>query len=511
MKTLLTLLGKGIIVLLYWALVALLVWLFYDEYLAEQEWSSICKCIAFLSLGFALHGMLINILYKKLLKQIEHNYKKMYNILVNVVYVVSIIFGGIFVVSLLVGIAGDFIYICIYGVIQIVKDFGEFWFLMILLFAMWIILKGFKSPLIKAMSKIIYRLFLLSFCALIIFIEVDVWKNLTDTDSFTSNSLIAGCVVLIFIFGFLCYLLYNSIERGILSFARFRYVLFLRAFKDDDVILSIYDKISKSINDVPFLKIGNPDKSESENVNEHWLPLSNWKFFLKFYISKAKAIVTVVSSTDGLIWEMIENMKYLNKCVVVFVSVDDLTEFKKKLLMLDKDVCDVMISSIEMVIKNWQYENAFVIQKYNIYLGEVCQLINCVLKNDFKNIRVVNVPCIDSAETKLIHKSSISGIGDFLFRHFHILSFVNSFESIHNHALRGVLNSFAFVVVAAFFLAQFLLGVGMLLYPLLIWFGDNIDWLSISYESDSVAKKMFMTWFYIAFGLGFVKDLFRKD
>ena len=37
MNKFLTLLGKGVVLCLYWALVALFAWFFYDEYITEQS------------------------------------------------------------------------------------------------------------------------------------------------------------------------------------------------------------------------------------------------------------------------------------------------------------------------------------------------------------------------------------------------------------------------------------------------------------------------------------------
>ena len=84
MKTILTHFGKSVIMVLYWALVALFVWAFYDEYITEQSWASICMCIAVFSFGCAFHGVIINWLYNVELKRIEQCSKKIYNILVNV-------------------------------------------------------------------------------------------------------------------------------------------------------------------------------------------------------------------------------------------------------------------------------------------------------------------------------------------------------------------------------------------------------------------------------------------
>lgn len=60
MNKFLTLLGKGVALCLYWALVALFAWLFYDEYITEQSLHSIFLCIAFFSIGCGLQGLFID-------------------------------------------------------------------------------------------------------------------------------------------------------------------------------------------------------------------------------------------------------------------------------------------------------------------------------------------------------------------------------------------------------------------------------------------------------------------
>lgn len=512
MKTILNLFGKSIIVILYWSLVTLFVWLFYDEYITEHTWSSICMSIASLSFGCALHGMFISWLYKAELKGFELQYKKMYNVIVDVVSIVSFIFLGIFVVSALMGILGNFVYTFISGVIIIICRNWVFCFLIMLLFLICIILKIFKLPIIRAISKLIYRIALLSSITLIIYIEIDVWRTTSGVvDTFIENCLIAGGVTYLFLGAFLLYLFYDSVKMGILSLARLRYVLFLRSFKDDNYAQSLYNEISKSVNYIPLIKIGNPEKSESENINEHYLPLSNWKFFLKYYISKAKAIITVVSSTNGLIWEMTQNMKYLNKSIIIFTSTNELTEFKNKLLLNNNGELDVLTHSIDEVIKNRHYGNAFILRENKIYIGSACVLIDSLLKDNFNDIKQIELTNITSSKTATKHNYIIGKVKDSLFRHFHILGFVNYIESIHNNTLKTVIKCLVFLIGATFYIIWFLMGVGMSLFPLIIWFGHNIDWLGISYEDYSTLEKVLMSWFSLSIGIGFIKELFRRD
>lgn len=350
MNKFLTLLGKGVVLCLYWALVALFAWAWLWAWLLEyniESWRTICMCTFVFSIGWGFQCIPIDCLYSIELNDLN-KHKKAYDILKRIYFITLCFFVCVGSITFIIGITGEPFLLFIQDITHIVGYTWGYWLLIIFLFIISFILKAFNLPIIKATSRIIFRISLLSVIALIIYIEIYLFKyNLSSN----THPLIEFACSLLILLGFLCYLLYNSMKRGILSFAKLKYILFLRAFKDDDTLLSLYDKISTTVKDIPLIKIGNPNNLESSNNNEHWLPLSNWKFFLKYYISRAKAIVTVVSSTDGLIWEIVENMKYLNKSIIYFSSLEELLEFKKKLLSFDKANLGTMISSIEMVIK----------------------------------------------------------------------------------------------------------------------------------------------------------------
>ncbi len=516
MKAILIRSGKGLIMCAYWAVVALFVWLFYDVYITEQTLTSICMLIAFASAGLGLYGPIVYWLYKAELTpkldlfKLEHT--KIYDFLEKVVIIISATFGAIFLISFLIGLLGVQIFYIIYGTFLIIRLTWESWVIMIFLFLICIILKVFKSPFIRAISKFFYRISLISSMALISYVFVKVNRDLTDsTDTLIVDSIISGDIFLIVVLVFLCSLLYRSVLKGIFSFAKLRYVLFLRAFKDDDKATPIYNKISGSIKDTPLIKIGNPNISENKNSNEHWLPLRSWKFFLKFYIAKAKVVVAVASKTDGVVWEIAQITKYLNKCVILFGTPDELADFNKTLLSLNKERFEVLIHSIDAVLNNWCKENAFIIQHDRIYMGEDCLLINSVLNNDFKGVKIIKTPEIITTSHTTSSNNKISNIGEFLYRHFHILNFVNIAESFHNQAFISLFRGAVFIIAAAFYIIQFLIGATMIICPLIIWFGDNIDWLDMGFGDKSITEKIFMTWFFIGFGLAFLKDLFRKD
>lgn len=504
MKTIFTFLGKTVVLILYWTLVVLFVWLFYDDYVTEQRWSSICMSVALFSLGCAFNGIFISWLYKPELKRFELKCPRIYGTLYEVLEISSGVFLIIFGIGAFCAIIVPILGCYTLSIISVIRHYWEFGLLITLLFIASVIRKKNKSPMVKVGLKVTYRVSLLFAIILIIYIETDVWVNHENI------SLQVGGVLLMFFGAYLFYFLYNDVKKGILTFAKFRYVLFLRAFKDDESVSNLY-KIPMSFNDIPLMKIGDPHKSESENINEHWLPLSNWKFFLQFYISRARAIITIVSSTDGLTWEMEQNTKYLNKCVICFTSPNDLIEFKEYLLSINASKLEVLINSIDEVIKNKQYGNAFVVQGNKIYIGEVWQLVNSVINKDFTGIKLISTTNIISNIKSLKHNYTIKPIINFLFCNFHILNIVNSFEFINNLFFRYLIIFLACIITLSLWISTFIFAVIMTLFPLIIWFGHNIDWLGANYVDYNIFVKILISLFFVFWGISIIRSLLDKE
>ena len=91
MKTTFTILGKAVVLILYWTLATLWTLAVYQNYVIEKDLSSICLSIGLFSLACALHGMFISWLYKLELKRIEQKHPKTYNILSDVSVSISTI------------------------------------------------------------------------------------------------------------------------------------------------------------------------------------------------------------------------------------------------------------------------------------------------------------------------------------------------------------------------------------------------------------------------------------
>ena len=501
MRTMIIHLAKGISILFYWAVVALFVWLFYDDYITEGNPLSIFMCITFFSLGCTLKPFFINWIYKKKLQQFRQKYESIYKKLENAVWIIVGVFGVVTLVSCLIGVGFiPMIGIFIYGLVKIIIYVWQYWLGILLAFMICLSLKVFKSPIIRIARIFFYRTLLLVTVGLIIYIEISYVGDFLAEDNFVENYGVgfAGIALLV-LGGVSLYLFYKSLQKGVLTFAVNKYVLFLRAFKSDDDIL--YNKVAKSIDKMPLMRIGNPNKEESEDTNEHWLPMSNWKFFLKFYIARAEAIVVAISLTEGVIWEVVQNMKHLNKCIIYFSSHNELVEFKEKLMLINNGNLDLIIHAIEKVTKIENHENSFVINNNTILLGDVCGLTNAVLKNDFRDIKQINITKILNAQNNSKHINSLGSIKEFIFRKFHILNFVNSLENIHNSTLRGLLKGVGIILAVMFFIAYFLVALLTTFCPLVAWFDQE-------FKDMPIIIKVLLSYFFFSWGVLMLRDIF---
>lgn len=503
MKTIINHLAKGICVLLYWALVALFVWLMYDNYITDGDWCSLCWCVGWFSLGCALKPIFVQWIYDKELQQLRQKYTKFYNKLEKVGEVILCIFGILCFASFLIGVGvlflrlvgGD-------GLIALIIHKWKEWLVILILLIIGCILKlkVFKLPVIKTIAKLICAVSCIFAIILIIRTEIVVWSNC----SVNSDRILLGSILLIVLGGVFLLFLKTIVEKGIVTFAVTEYVLFLRAFKNDDK--KLFKRISNSVSNVPLMKIGDPNEAENDDINEHWLPMSNWKFFLKFYISKAKAIIVVISSTEGVMWEVIQNMKHLNKCIFYYASVDELEEFKKCLLLVNDSNLKTIIYVIECVVKEGFQDSGFIVMDNRVYLGDVCDLTNAVLKKDFKNIKCLDIDGISNTTKSSGYKRLIEIIKGFTYRNFHILNLLNKLEASNNVFIKVVLFCFAIFITLISILIpiiEFIFAVFLVLVPLLVWFDQD------GYFADySIKEKVAMTLVAISMGAGVLKDLF---
>ena len=506
-KVALVQIGKCLAVILYWGIAIGMSYLFYDEYLTEHRWTSLCFLVTFLSVGFGLHGLFLNWIYKVEIQAFAIRHQRLYPIIETVVIWGSGILIGISVLSLLAGVLGPFILLCGAGMIIVIRSTWVYWVIVLSILVCSVVLRiPRKYLLLKTLAKITYRISLLGFLALIVYCEILIFKALFRDDLVGEDTIIAGAVFLLFVFGVISYLVYRSCVKGILSFASMRYVLLLRAFKDDDICKTIYLSL-KDATRIPIKLIGNPSENDTwfkvestdgfAEIDRHWLPSDNWKYFLRFYIARAKAIVMLAGSTEGLIWEALANVRHLNKCVICYTSTLELENFKTKLQTLQNPDIHPLIYVIDKILKLNSGYNAFVLQGNKVYVDNVDVLTSQLLKNNLGTVNHIIELDPDNVDSE---QSLWRRILDRVYSSLHILNVINTFESVQNTFIRGMLSSIGAIVAIAFYLGSIAVGILLLAGPIFIWFAPEFD-------NYGVGMKIFGSIFFITFGRYILKSL----
>lgn len=108
------------------------------------------------------------------------------------------------------------------------------------------------------------------------------------------------------------------------------FVLYLRAFNDDDIPWSSEDEIVKAFSGkVPVYKIGKPNDIElgESDIIKFYETDKTWKEQISIAKSKAKYIILSLNGTDGLIWEYLDTVKYKEKIMYVVEKKESFTRF----------------------------------------------------------------------------------------------------------------------------------------------------------------------------------------
>lgn len=115
----------------------------------------------------------------------------------------------------------------------------------------------------------------------------------------------------------------NTLNNG-------KFVLYLRAFNDDDTPWSSEESIVKAFKGkLPVYKIGKPNDielGESDVIKFYETDLS-WKEQISKAKEKSKYIVLSLNGTDGLIWEYLDTIKFRQKILYIIEKKESYTQF----------------------------------------------------------------------------------------------------------------------------------------------------------------------------------------
>lgn len=265
-------------------------------------------------------------------------------------------------------------------------------------------------------------------------------------------------------------LYYCRRELNCFLYAEDSYYLYLRSFQFDDkedTLLKWLPAGEKQI-----MKIGNPSSHLFPNIRSQktmyhdvlFLPSSNWKKHLDYYIYKAFSVISVIDDTQGVVWEMFHHSEYYHKIVFYVDSNEKLCkleamvaeseEFKSSLILY---YCISYLNKLELRTpfvfwikgKRCYYDNADMVSSL------LSTKLDCESKNYFD---------IDSEYGETISKSSLKN--EEAYKKWNmasgLLSIVRKLFSLINAKLPWVL--FALFIIASFLFCLLLL-VGF------VWFG----------------------------------------
>lgn len=163
----------------------------------------------------------------------------------------------------------------------------------------------------------------------IILILCFIIYSLTGTlvDSLVSFSSLTDCIYLSLLL-ILCLYIVHTFSRKytFLIYSPKHYVLYLRSFKFDGTDSVIEDEIRnihrmddcELLFDCDVLTIANPKTFFSGSIGHtFYLPSSNWKFFVTYYLERAEKVILVMGDSDGIIWEILHHVNHLNKCILI--------------------------------------------------------------------------------------------------------------------------------------------------------------------------------------------------
>lgn len=217
-------------------------------------------------------------------------------------------------------------------------------FITILLLSTFFFLRKTKWYTLVAYCKL-YSKILALFSSLYIFTYSGLCLLVADL-SFSSITKLAVIFVISWLYFFIISTLWRQ-SNGVFIMKTYPDILYLRSFNSDKdkhqkQIEESLVKVCNNLN-LRICKIANPIRFNS-NVREFCLPVSNWKNELNFYIARAKYIFCIIDITEGVLWEMFEHQKFINKYIYCIRNKKTLQEILTNKIFRKYDNSKLMIS-----------------------------------------------------------------------------------------------------------------------------------------------------------------------
>ena len=107
------------------------------------------------------------------------------------------------------------------------------------------------------------------------------------------------------------------------------FILYLRAFNDDNTPWSSEDAIVKAFKGIPVYKIGKTNDIElgESDIIKFYETYLSWKEQISKAKENSKFIILSLNGTNGLIWEYLDTIKFRGKILYVIEKKDSFTKF----------------------------------------------------------------------------------------------------------------------------------------------------------------------------------------
>lgn len=308
---------------------------------------------------------------------------------------------------------------------------------------------------------------------------------ISDSDSihvfgkwFVSSDLVVSSGIILWFFSAVFSFRKIYSDFHFIVFDKENYVLFLRSFSFDEKERKehVLDFVLKKFG-LPILKIGNPKSFFPKGIGESfYLPTTDWKKQLDYYIKKAKYVFSVVDVTEGVFWEMFRHLDMMEKFVYYisdkktlfsFVKMHESREFSKTSLMY----CFKTILEDETIEKV-----AFCIRDNCCYYSDADNIVQWIVQGE-KNvgIRSFSVNLQDFEMPEPDSEENLAG-PEYSANIDKLRKNSRGFNGLFKKSLSitGMILSWVFVIFSTIFsLSLIVTGFIFIFYPVII--SDNID------------------------------------
>lgn len=111
------------------------------------------------------------------------------------------------------------------------------------------------------------------------------------------------------------------------------FVLFLRSFtydknRQDVELLGVIQKTYSKYTRAMVMRIGDPNTilSSRSNIDTYYLPVTDWKGELSKLIRRSKYVVIVLDTSEGVMWEVFNNLEYSDKYIYYIHDINKLSD-----------------------------------------------------------------------------------------------------------------------------------------------------------------------------------------